>query len=604
MSALSEMNKRANRMGGELDQAGREPEHSPIPDRPHLIRDLAVIVALVAVVTVPSLFTRDLWNPDEPRYMEVAREMVLLDDYVLPHLNGQVYSEKPPVFFWLAGMLYRAGLGYNSGRLVTIAAVLGTLLMVYWPVRKSVGSQAALLTAGAALGTVILLGFSKIGVLDPLLMFFTTSALVLGYNALSTEARHARSCWLGCYACMGLGTLTKGPVGMLVPALILVVYGTLNRKNVRAGGKTHIAGITVFAGIILAWLVPAIIKGGREYAQIILFKQNLGRAVSSYSHRQPFYYYVLQAPLYFLPWSFVLPSAVLAAVREWRRNGTSLPLFASAWLCTSLVFFSLISGKRMNYIVPAAPAAAILTAWYVTSASDRQGRWQRVDTCLRRAPCVVVVLAVSSLTVAVMLWPWLSTYIPLSDSEMKDLAMWMTPVRLIGIMVALAGILAVSIAALWVRAEKGALRTAILVTSILLISLLADVAVLPVVNQFKSGRGFGDAVRERAHDSDRVFMFKNNFSGVYNLYTGFVKMPVIENAEQLRARLSDPDVFVIGNVKDIRKALTPLEMDRYVVHRETVGHRVMVLLEGYGQEQLTAVPRKPAREALLSPDHG
>ena len=59
-------------------------------------RDLALVIALVALAGVPSLFTRDLWNPDEPRYMEVAREMVVLGDYVMPHLNGQVYSEKPP----------------------------------------------------------------------------------------------------------------------------------------------------------------------------------------------------------------------------------------------------------------------------------------------------------------------------------------------------------------------------------------------------------------------------------------------------------------------------------------------------------------------------
>jgi len=74
-------------------------------------RNVGLIVAAVALVALPSLFTRDLWNPDEPRYMEVAREMAVRGDYLLPHLNGELYSEKPPLFFWLAAGLWRAGFG-------------------------------------------------------------------------------------------------------------------------------------------------------------------------------------------------------------------------------------------------------------------------------------------------------------------------------------------------------------------------------------------------------------------------------------------------------------------------------------------------------------
>ena len=92
--------------------------------------DVATIAAMVLFVTVPSFFTRDLWVPDEPRYMEVAREMAASGDYVLPRLNGKQYAEKPPVFFWLAALLWRAGAGNNAGRVVTITAVVGTLVLL------------------------------------------------------------------------------------------------------------------------------------------------------------------------------------------------------------------------------------------------------------------------------------------------------------------------------------------------------------------------------------------------------------------------------------------------------------------------------------------
>ena len=154
-----------------------------------------MVVALVVAVGVPSMFTRDLWNPDEPRYMEVGREMVVMGDYIIPHLNGEVYAEKPPMFFWLAGQLWRLGLGYNSGRIVTIVATALTLLLVYFVAAQRLGARGGVLASVATLSTLLLLNFVKIGVLDPLLMFFTTSALVLGYGALCAGQRRLYSAW-------------------------------------------------------------------------------------------------------------------------------------------------------------------------------------------------------------------------------------------------------------------------------------------------------------------------------------------------------------------------------------------------------------------------
>jgi hypothetical protein len=208
-------------------------------------KDVTLITALVALATVPALFARDLWDPDEPRYMEVAREMVVRGEYLIPQLNGEVYSEKPPLFFWLAGLLWRAGLGTNAGRIVTVLAVWGTLLLIYFVCRAALGSRTALLATAMAFTSLLLLKFAEIGVLDPLLTLLVSVAVVLGWNALHRKAGPPALSWAGCYAAMGLGTLTKGPVGFLVPALILLTYGLAKRKAVRAGGWTHLAGFAV-----------------------------------------------------------------------------------------------------------------------------------------------------------------------------------------------------------------------------------------------------------------------------------------------------------------------------------------------------------------------
>jgi len=580
------------RMVEGLRQSVERPRHDPGSGHPHLKRDLAAIVTLVALVTIPSLFTRDLWNPDEPRYMEVAREMVLLGEYVVPHLNGEVYSDKPPMFFWLAGVLWRAGLGYNSGRIVTMTAVLGTLLAVYWMVRKAFGSRAAVLTAAAALSTALFLSFSKIGVLDPMLMFFTTSALALGYTALHSETKHRHCCWLGCYVLMGLGVLTKGPVGILVPAIVLTVFAILTRRSRSDGHRgyvpVHILGIVLCAAVVLAWLVPALIKGGEAYTQDILFKQNLGRIVNSYSHRRPIFHYLLCAPAYFFPWSLVLPVAVIAAVREWRRNGTALPLFATVWLCAPLVFFSLISGKRSNYIVPVIPALAILIGWYFTSRSEEKGGMPRTEHVLIRLTLLLLAILVTAGAVAVLAWPQILNYVSLGEPELREISMMITPAKVVGAIMVLIGLLVLSIIGLRESAGRGTRRAVILVVIMLALSVLTDLTVISAMNTVKSGKHFSFTVREHTERSNTTYMFGSNFSGVYNLYTGHVRMPVIRDADRLRALLNNPNVLVISDMKKVGKTLTPDEIECYVIYSEMVGHRTMLLLRGRPVPRLTS----------------
>ncbi len=150
------------------------------PRLPRIIRDAWVLASvqyglpkvrsglllLAALFLLPSLATRDLWNPDEPRYMEVAREMVLLDDYLVPHLNGGIYSEKPPFFFWGAALLWKLGLGVNSGRVLSALFCLGTAWCVYLFTRRFLPGTPPLMASLAALSTLMLAYGLAAGVID------------------------------------------------------------------------------------------------------------------------------------------------------------------------------------------------------------------------------------------------------------------------------------------------------------------------------------------------------------------------------------------------------------------------------------------------------
>ena len=540
---------------------------------------VAVIVSLVLLASVPCLFTRDLWNPDEPRYMEVAREMVVLGDYVIPHLNGEIYSEKPPLFFWLAGLLWKAGVGYNSGRIVSLLAVCATLVITYLLCRPRIGPTASLLAAVVALTSLLLMQFAKIGVLDPLITLLVTSAVALGYTAFHRRGGSALLCWLGCYVAMGLATLTKGPVGFLVPALILLTYGVVNRRNIKAGGAAHALGFAAFAVVVLGWLIPAILAGGPEYTRTILLKQNIGRAVGSYSHRGPFYYYILWWPYYFFPWSFLLPLAVVAAFRRWRREDGVI-LLGALWLVVPFAFFSLMSGKRMNYVLPATPAVGIVCAWYLTSGREGMGRALRAEKWLFSAAFASVALGVLTLMAGVLFAPSMIQRMYAEANLGTEIRAFLTPVRTAAALAMLGIPLVMSIVATFSSHWPATRRAVVLAVVTLLLSLPVDLLLTPAVNTFKSGRDFGATINRYAAGGKAVCLYGNEYSGVYNLWTGRVRIPLIDSANLLRIMLADPDALVISDLMRIEEVLDPAELERHELAREHVGHRTMLLLRG------------------------
>jgi 4-amino-4-deoxy-L-arabinose transferase-like glycosyltransferase len=561
-------------------------------------RDAIVLVALVALVACPSLFTRDLWSPDEPRYMEVAREMVVLGDYVIPHLNGEVYMQKPPMFFWLAGLLWRAGFGYDSGRLVTLVAVCATLLLTYRLCRPRIGRVPALLAGAAALTCLALLKFASIGVLDPLLMLFVTAAVFAGWRAFHCEVRRAALLlWAACYFAMGLGTLTKGPVGALVPGLILLAYGIADRRNVRAGGVAHAVGFAVFAAVVLAWLIPAIVTGGPDYARNILVRQNLGRAVDSYSHRNPFYYYLLRWPAYFFPWSLILPLAVCSAVRRWREMDSVVRL-SVFWLVVPFVFFSCISGKRLNYIVPTMPAAGVLCAWYLSLTPAAKGRLLRSEKWLLGGAFVCVALMTVLLMGTVPAAPAAIQRMYPEAEFGREVALFLTPARMAVALAMLAVPLAISLWGAFHPRESSLRRAAMLVAAVVLVSAGTDLFMLPAANTVKSGKRFGHEVRLRAEGSRRPCLFGGDYSGMYNLYTGYVRMPVLGSRREMLDALADPDTLILGDSDRLDNALTEPEIGRYTIYEERIGHRRMLLLAGKARGE---APSRPASQSDSGP---
>lgn len=557
----------------------------------HPRRQLGLILLLTVLVTVPSMFTRDLWNPDEPRYMEVAREMVVLDSYVIPHLSGEIYSEKPPVWFWGTAALWRLGLGYNSGRILTMLAVMGVLAMTWRFVRSQAGARAGLLAALVTLTTVFVLDIGKLGVLDPLLTLFTTGAILCGYAAFHAQGRRLRLLWYSAYALAGLATITKGPVGLAVPLLVLLAYGIVDRQRVRAGGWAHLVGFGVCLAVISAWVVPACVMGGEEYTDTILFEQNLGRAVSSDSHRNPIYFYLTVAPWRLFPWILLLVPAVISTWRLWKRERDQLSLFSLLWLVVPVLFFSLMSGKRDRYILPIVPAAGILCGRYLVLKAGEGVRFPRADRWLLSIGLGIVGLTAGFLGAAIFAVRYLPALHDLAvgagDGEAAQVLNALAPWHVAAAVALGSAALCLFIAAVVHRTRPVSLAFGT-VAATMLLSLTIDVSVTPAFNAVKSGKKFGLRVRELSEDGAiPVYLYRSEYSGVYNLYSGIVRMPILRNhGDNGRARdeltdvLSTGDALVIGNEERFRNAFSPAELTEFAVYEERVGHRRMLVLRG------------------------
>ncbi|HEX9702512.1 MAG TPA: glycosyltransferase family 39 protein [Rhodospirillales bacterium] len=320
----------------------------------------------LAAVTV-ALVTRPLLPVDETRYLAVAWDMWLEGRYLVPHLNGEPYSHKPPLLFWLINAGWWV-FGVNDWwpRLIAPLAGLASLFLTarlgreLWPDDDVVTQTAPLILFGGVFWTL----FTTLTMFDMLLALFTLIALIGVVRASGGDGRLG----LGLIALgVGLGVLAKGPailVHVLPAALAAPLWAAraadgrpvVGRWFGRVGAAVGVGGL-----VGLAWAVPAGLKGGAEYRDAIFWGQSAGRMVESFAHAEPWWLYVVTLPALLLPWT-VWPPA-WRALRRLKATGDDAGIrFCAVWFLVALLIFSAISGKQFHYLLPEFPAVALILA--------------------------------------------------------------------------------------------------------------------------------------------------------------------------------------------------------------------------------------------------
>ncbi len=341
------------------------------------LRSLALLVVLPALVLYPRLDFR-LLEPDEGRYAEIAREMLVRGDWVVPHLEGEPYLDKPPLLYWLVVLSYRLfGVHAWAARLVPAAAVHGTVLVTYLFGRRLVGERAAVRGAVLLALTPGLAGMGRLLVLDGLLTFWVTLGVFAGYSALQAHPRRRVGLAFLCAAACGLGVLTKGPVAVVLVVMPLALHRWLTAGTLAVPPRAVIGFAAVIILINAPWYV-AVSLARPEFGAYFFVKHNLERFLAPFDHLEPVWYYapVLLGgllPATVLLWGFArwLLAGDADAARA-RTPALGFCLLAGGWC---VLFFTLSGSKLPTYIMPAFAPLALALGYHWSLKPSRSAGW-------------------------------------------------------------------------------------------------------------------------------------------------------------------------------------------------------------------------------------
>lgn len=328
-----------------------------------------VLLVLCCALFFGRLGVPGLTDPDEGRYAEIAREMLVTGDYLTPHLNFLPYLEKPPLVYWLTAASLKLG-GQNefAARAIPAVSAVGGVLAVFWLAGTLWGPRtgfwAGLITATSS-GYFLL---ARLLTLDMSLTCFLTWAMALAYVAVRNQKR--RYLWWA-YLAMGLAVMTKGPVGVALPALIFFIWFAIQKRWWDFRQLWHPGGGLILAVVVLPWYILVGLRNP-EFWNFFLVHENLQRFLAPQVHAgQPFYFYLGVLAAGFLPWIFLLPWAWQAAVPaspppEAGRDR----LFLGIWFAVIFGFFSLARAKLFPYLLPGLPPLALLVARALAGGPD------------------------------------------------------------------------------------------------------------------------------------------------------------------------------------------------------------------------------------------
>lgn len=510
----------------------------------------ALLIALSFLYYLPGVVSpRDFWVEDEARYAEVMREMMQNGRLLVPHLNGHYYPDKPPVYFWLTGIVAAVTGGVTPFAFMVVTW-FSTALCVVVAYRFSLeifNARTAFIGALVFLSNLLVLICAQIVRMDMLMAAFIVLALHAFYRGYTRGA----AVWHhGFYLFSALAVLTKGPLGIAFPLLAAIAFLVHKKQYPEMGRLLLHPGWALFFALVGGWLFGAWITGYGDYVHNLFFKQMAGRAVNAFSQKQPFHFYFLLLPALLMPWTGFVPRAAVRAFKS-GSDGVLLYLY---WFGSGFLLISLISGKLFVYPLP----LLIPLFWIIAEAIDAslaapetEGRYFPLEAGFNILICFGIFgvfpfvagnfPVVDQLTV----WPFAVIFLPLTA-----IGLWLSLSR-------------------HIRAAVG-----VTVTGVWLFSAFAFLAVLPNADHLLSARAIGYEIAEFKENGWEVAIYRVR-RGILNFYADTLLPELDDTAFQTwletpkRALIMDDDWLerppLAGNDEITVVALHEIANQKFVI---------------------------------------
>ena len=371
--------------------------------------DFLLLAGFCAFLFFYGIGAFGLIGADEPRYAQVAREMLDRHDWITPTLGGHPWLEKPPLYYWQAMLAYSI-LGVSDVAARIPSALDATLLVIavyffFRKFRRGVEVDAALITASCA----GMIGYARAASMDMPLAAAFAMAMLAWWAWRETERRIHLA---GFYVCLALGMLAKGPVAPFLAVVIVLIFAAVSRAWRVVLRTLWAPGIFLFCVIALPWYIAVQIRNPQFFREFIL-EHNLARfSTGLYHHPEPFWYYIPVTALALVPWIVFIAAAGVESMRTWwaeRKSIRTEPdlelefrIFICCWLIVPLLFFSISQSKLPGYILPAIPAGAVLLADYLLRHFEYEqpaSRWLAVLHALVASAPIVPALLVGYIVI-------------------------------------------------------------------------------------------------------------------------------------------------------------------------------------------------------------
>jgi len=445
---------------------------------------LAAVLLLIAGALITPM-QRDLFVGDETKYGQVVREMRATGAFFLPTLNGTPFTHKPPIHFWMIDLLT-----FPLGVYSTWAFVLPSLLafvFLLWLMWK-IGGPLAAFICGSSLMIWTSAQSARMDV------SFTAFIVLSIWQLQRFFDRDDFRALLWSAVALGIAVLIKGPMAPVI-AIVLFVLEWMRRKRIPSGN--YAPAIAAMIIIPLLWLVPAMLLGGRAYTRDVIVKQTVGRAVASWVHNAPPWFYVIHLPASLFPWFFLAAAAVIAL---WRTHR-----FLINWILAVLIPYSLMSSKLDVYMMAMIPPVALLIAEYISS--WERGRPARLLNALSIALMALIGIAGLFVTPKMIKGP--------------EAALIQLPaVKIFCIITIVAAMIA------FVIALRGSLITSTIAAGLVpIISMIViAIALMPAINDISSTRPLVAALEKQHVPPEQIALYASPYLWTRDMPRGYERV--------------------------------------------------------------------------------